>query len=317
MLLSLLCHEIGLDYSGVDVEITAIHTLGEASGSQLSFFNSDKYKHELPNTKAAAVLIEAKYADLLPKDCIALITNEPYLKLAYASKFFAHKITAKDGSPTIGDGCDISPKANFGEGVVLGDNVTVMAGAYIGDNVAIGNNTIINPNVTVYHHSIIGSSCIIHSGTIIGSDGFGFAHTKTGEHVKIYQNGNTIIENDVEIGSNSTIDRAVFGSTYIRKGAKLDNLIQIGHNCDIGMHSILVSQSGLAGSTILGRNVVMGGKSGTAGHLSIGDFAQIAANSGVTKSLDGGKIYGGFPAIEQKVWLRNQAKITLLLKKNS
>jgi UDP-3-O-[3-hydroxymyristoyl] glucosamine N-acyltransferase len=317
MLLSLLCHEIGLDYSGVDIEITALHTLSEASNSQLSFFNSDKYKHELPNTKAVAVLIEEKYADLLPKDCIALITSEPYLKLAYASKFFAHKLTAKEGIPVVGTDCNVSIKANFGEGVELGNNVTIMAGAYIGDFVTIGDDTIINPNVTIYHHSVVGYRCIIHSGTVVGSDGFGFAHTKNGEHIKIYQNGNTIIENDVEIGSNCTIDRAVFGSTYIRKGVKLDNLIQIGHNCDIGINSILVSQSGLAGSTTLGRNVVMGGKSATAGHLSIGDFAQIAGNSGVTKSLDGGKIYGGFPAIEQKIWLRNQAKIALLLKKNS
>lgn len=315
MLLSELCKQIDIEYSGLDVEILALHTLSEASSSELSFFNSDKYKHELPNTKAAAVLIEEKYAKLLPKNCIALITNEPYLKLALVSKFFAHKILVVDGVPVYGIGCDISTKANFGEGVVLGDNVTIMAGAYIGDNVVIGNDTIINPNVTIYHHSVIGSNCIIHSGTVIGSDGFGFAHTKSGEHVKIYQNGNTVIEDNVEIGSNCTIDRAVFGSTCIRRGVKLDNLIQVGHNCDIGINSILVSQSGLAGSTTLGRNVVMGGKSATAGHLSIGDFAQIAANGGVTKSLAGGKIYGGFPAIEQSVWLRNQAKIALLLKK--
>ncbi len=315
MLLSEICKEIDIEFNGVDREITAIHTLNEANSSQLSFFNSDKYKHELALTKAVAVLIEAKYADLLPDGCIALITDEPYLKLALASKFFAHKLTAIDGVPTIGINCNVSIKANFGEGVVLGNNVTIMAGAYIGDNVAIGNDTIINPNVTIYHHSVIGSSCIIHSGSVIGSDGFGFAHTKTGEHIKIYQNGNAVIEDSVEIGSNCTIDRAVFGSTYIRKGVKLDNLIQIGHNCDIGINSILVSQSGLAGSTTLGRNVVMGGKSATSGHLTIGDFAQIAGNSGVTKSLEGGKVYGGFPAIEQKEWLRNQAKINILLKK--
>ena len=189
-----------------------------------------------------------------------------------------------------------------------------MAGAYIGDDVSIGDNVIIYPNVSIYHHCHIGSNCIIHSGTVIGSDGFGFAHTKMGEHVKIYQNGNVVVEDDVEIGANCTIDRAVFGSTIIKKGAKLDNLIQIAHNCEIGEYSILTAQVGLAGSTILGRNVVMGGQSASAGHLKIGNFAQIAGMSGVTKSIDGGKVYGGFPAIEQKEWLRNQAKLNLLLK---
>ena len=236
------------------------------------------------------------------------------MKLALASKLFAYKPQTKEEKPKIGINCDISPKATFGTNVTLGDNVIVMAGVYIGDNVTIGDNTVINPNVTIYHHSRIGSNCIIHSGTVIGSDGLGFDNTRTGEHIKIYQNGNVVIEDDVEIGANCAIDRAVFGSTVIRKGSKLDNLIQIAHNCEIGAYSILTSQVGLAGSTVLGRNVVMGGQSASAGHLKIGDFAQIAGMSGVTKTLDGGKIYGGFPAVEQKEWLRNQAKLNLLLK---
>lgn len=314
MLLSAICKEIGAELNGSDREITGIHTLSEASSSELSFFNNEKYKDGLASTNAAAVLIESKYASLLPKSTVAIITDEPYLKLAIASKLFAYKLQTKMEIPKTGSNCDISDRATFGANVTLGNNVIIMAGAYIGDNVVIGDNTLINPNVSIYHHSFIGSDCIIHSGTVIGSDGFGFAHTKMGEHVKIYQNGNVVIEDDVEIGANCTIDRAVFGSTTIKKGAKLDNLIQIAHNCEIGEYSILTAQVGLAGSTVLGRNVVMGGQSASAGHLRIGDFAQIAGMSGVTKSINGGKIYGGFPAIEQKEWLRNQAKLNLLLK---
>jgi UDP-3-O-[3-hydroxymyristoyl] glucosamine N-acyltransferase len=314
MLLGAICKEIGLEFDGNDKEITGLNTLNEATENELSFFNNEKYKDGLASTNAKAVLIEAKYAHLLPQTTIALITDEPYLKLALASKLFAYKLQTKEEKPKIGTECDISSRAVFGINVTLGDNVIVMAGAYIGDDVSIGDNVIIYPNVSIYHHCHIGSKCIIHSGTVIGSDGFGFAHTKMGEHVKIYQNGNVVIEDDVEIGANCTIDRAVFGSTTIKKGAKLDNLIQIAHNCEIGEYSILTAQVGLAGSTILGRNVVMGGQSASAGHLKIGNFAQIAGMSGVTKSIDGGKVYGGFPAIEQKEWLRNQAKLNLLLK---
>ncbi len=315
MLLSSILHEIGLPFDGNDKKIIGIHTLSEANSDQLSFFNNDKYKDELTSTNAGAVLIEEKYAHLLPQDTMAIITNEPYLKLALASKMFAYKLSTKTVKPTLGNECDIDDSVIFGTNVTIGDRVTILGGCYIGDNVVIGSDTLLHPNVTIYHHTILGEKCIIHSGTVIGSDGFGFAHTRMGEHVKIYQNGNVIIENDVEIGANCAIDRAVFGSTFIRNGAKLDNLIQIGHNCDIGAYSILAGQVGMSGSTVLGRNVVMGGQSASAGHLKIGDFATIAGKSGVTKSLEGGKTYAGFPAVEHNIWLRSQAKLASLIKK--
>ncbi|MDM5271150.1 UDP-3-O-(3-hydroxymyristoyl)glucosamine N-acyltransferase [Sulfurovum sp. zt1-1] len=313
--LSQIAQNIGIEYHGKDLEIEGLHTLSEATPSQISFFNDKKYASQLPHTKAGAVLIQKEHAGLLPETTIALITDEPYLKLALASKFFAHKMKTKTEAPTMGEGCDIDESAKFGEHVTLGNNVTIMAGCYIGDNVTIGSHTLIHPNVTLYHHTKIGQECIIHSGTVIGSDGYGFAHTRMGEHIKIYQNGNAIIEDDVEIGANCTIDRAVFGSTVIRKGSKLDNLIQIGHNCDVGEYSLLAGQSGLAGSTTTGRNVVWGGQSGSAGHLHVGDFSTIAAKSAVTKSLAGGKTYAGFPAIDHKLWLKMQAKISGLLKR--
>ena len=311
--LSEITKQLALSFSGNDIEIDGIHTLSEATSSQLTFFNSEKYKDQLPHTKAAAILIEEKYADLLPSSTIALVTDEPYLKLALASRLFAHKLESKGGHPDMGEGCDIDKRVRFGKNVTLGDNVTILAGCYVGDNVTIGSETLLHPNVTLYHATKVGERCIIHAGTVIGSDGYGFAHTKLGEHVKIYQNGNAILEDDVEIGANCAIDRAVFGTTYIRKGTKLDNLIQIAHNCDVGEHTLCAAQVGLAGSTTLGRNVVMGGQSATAGHLEIGAFATIAGKGGVTKSLEGGKTYAGFPAIDHKIWLRIQAKIAGLV----
>ncbi len=312
--LTQITEDIGVDFHGEDITIEGIHTLSEATSTQLSFFTDSKYASQLADTKAAAVLIDEKHAGLLPSGTIALITDEAYLKLALASKFFAHKLGSGTSEPTVGEGCDIDKSVSFGKNVTLGDNVTLLAGCYVGDNVTIGSGTLVYPNVTLYHHTKIGSECIIHSGTVIGCDGYGFAHTKLGEHVKIYQNGNVVVEDDVEIGANCAIDRAVFGTTYIRKGTKLDNLIQIAHNCDVGEHSLCAAQVGLAGSTTLGRNVVMGGQSATAGHLEVGAFATIAGKGGVTKSLEGGKTYAGFPAIDHKTWLRLQAKIMGLLK---
>ncbi len=313
--LSHITKEIGLDFTGNDIDIDGIHTLGEASSTQLSFFNDEKYLSQLTDTKAAAVLLDAKYAEYLPSTTIALITDEPYLKLALASKLFAHKIETKGEDPKTGEGCDIDALVRFGKNVTLGDNVTILAGCYLGDNVTVGSDTLLHPNVTLYHGTQLGERCIIHSGTVIGSDGYGFAHTRTGEHVKIYQNGNAVIEDDVEIGANCTVDRAVFGTTYVRRGTKIDNLIQIAHNCDVGEHCLFASQVGLSGSTTLGRNVVMGGQSATTGHLRIGDFATLAGRCVATKSLEGGTTYGGFPAIEHRLWLRLQAKISGLIKR--
>jgi UDP-3-O-[3-hydroxymyristoyl] glucosamine N-acyltransferase len=313
--LSQITEQISLNFTGNDIEINGIHTLSEATSTQLSFFTDSKYVSQLPHTKAAAVFIDAEYADMLPSATIALVTDEAYLKLAEASRFFAHKLESKGGHPAMGEDCDIDKRVRFGKNVTLGDNVTVLAGCYIGDDVTVGSNTLLHPNVTLYHGTQLGERCIIHSGTVIGCDGYGFAHTKQGEHVKIYQNGNAVVEDDVEIGANCTVDRAVFGTTYIRKGTKLDNLIQIAHNCDVGEHTLCAAQVGLAGSTTLGRNVVMGGQSATAGHLEVGAFTTIAGKGGVTKSLEGGRTYAGFPAIDHKMWLKMQVKMLGLVKR--
>ncbi|MDF1880669.1 UDP-3-O-(3-hydroxymyristoyl)glucosamine N-acyltransferase [Sulfurimonas sp. MAG313] len=316
MRLSFIAKAIGIEFSGEDVEILGIHTLDEASSSQMSFLDNAKYMTSLENTKAIAVLCNAEAALNVPSGCIALVDEEPYLKLALASKLFAPNVIETEGEDAIiGEACFIAATAYVGKGCVIGNNVKLLPGVFVGDKAKIGDNSILHANVSVYRDCEVGQDCIIHSGTTVGSDGFGFAHTKLGEHVKIYQNGNVLIEDDVEIGANCAIDRAVFGTTLIRKGCKIDNLIQLGHNVDIGEYSILVAQCGVAGSTTLGRNVVMGGQSAAAGHITIAPFSQFAARSGITNDVkDGSKVYGGFPLMEQRSWLKLQAKLARLLK---
>ena len=308
--------EIPCDIKDENITITGLNTLTEANASQITFLDNKKYLKDLENTKAAAVLVKEEFSSLVPAGTLALITQEPYLKLAHASKLFAPKLVEVEGrDPIIGDNCTVMNNVHLGKNVTIGQNCTIMSGVSISDNVEIGSNTLLYPNVVVYRDCKVGNNCIIHSGTIIGCDGFGFAHTKEGKHIKIYQNGNVVIENDVEIGSNTTIDRAVFGTTLIKDGVKIDNLVQIAHNCVIGEYSIIVGQVGISGSTVLGRNVVMGGQSATTGHLEIAAFTTIAARGGVTKSItEGGKTWAGFPLFEHRTWLKLQAKIARLLK---
>jgi UDP-3-O-[3-hydroxymyristoyl] glucosamine N-acyltransferase len=303
---------LGLSIENTDT-ITAISALNDAKEGEISFLSDTKHEKELGTTKATAVILPAHLAHLLPHNVIALSCDEPYMSIAILSKFFAKPLQSSDKSPVVGRGTLVYPMAHIENGAIIGENCILMSGVYIGAEVVIGNNVTLYPNVVIYRDCIIGDNVTIHAGTVIGSDGFGYAHTKTGEHVKLYQNGNVVIEKDVEIGANTTIDRAVFGSTVIKQGAKLDNLIQIGHNCIVGEHSILVSQTGLAGSTTLGRNVVIGGQSATAGHLSIAPFTTLAARSGVTKSIIKAGIYGGFPLMEHKLWLKMQAKLAKIL----
>lgn len=310
-------HEIAtfLGCSGVDssLEIIGMNTLSDACEGEVSFLSDSKYEKELSGTKASAVILPYAKAHLLPEGVIALISEEPYMSVAVLSKHFAKPIRSSEILPVIGQGTHIYPTAHIENGAKIGKNCTIMSGVYIGAEAVIGDDVVLYPNVAVYRDCVIGNRVMVHAGSVIGSDGFGYAHTKTGEHVKLYQNGNVVIEEDVEIGANTTIDCAVFGSTVIKKGAKIDNLVQIGHNCIVGEYSILVSQSGLAGSTTLGRNVVMGGQSATAGHLSVAPFTTLAARSGVTKSIVTKGVYSGFPLMEHKLWLKLQAKLAKIL----
>ncbi len=316
MKLSLLAQAISLEFSGIDKEVTSFATLKEATSSQITFFENPKLLTDLQNTKAGVVILSSAYQAYVPKTSQALISDNPHLSMAYASVYFAKKAFDTSYPAHISEKCFISPNVIIGSNSVVEEGTEIMPHVTIGANVKIGKNVKIFPNVVVYDDSIIKDNCIIQAGAIIGSDGFGYAHTKMGEHIKIYHSGNVILEEDVEVGSNTTIDRAVFGSTIIQKGTKIDNLVQIGHNCEIGQACILVAQTGISGSTKLGRNVIMGGQSATAGHLEIGDFATIAARGGVSKSIEGGKIYGGFPLTLQNEWLKTQVKLAKFFKKN-
>lgn len=304
---------VGCSFDGVSVEITGINTLQDAKAGEISFLSDSKHEKELSDTKASAVILPAAKAPLLPENVIALPSEEPYMALAKLSKFFSKPIQSSDVKPDIGNGTVVYPTAYIENGARIGSHCTIMSGVYVGAEAIIGDNVTLYPNVCIYRDCMIGNNVSIHAGTVIGSDGFGYAHTKTGEHVKLYQNGNVVIEDDVEIGANCTVDCAVFGSTLIKKGSKIDNLVQIGHNCIVGEHSILVSQVGLAGSSTLGRNVVMGGQSATAGHLTIAPFTTLAARAGVTKSVPKGGVYSGFPLMEHKLWLKLQAKLAKIV----
>lgn len=299
------------------IQISALNSLIEASNTELSFLENSKYISSLKNTKAAAVLVSKDFEKEVPEGTIALVCDEPYINLAKLTKLFAPKLIEDSGKEAIiGENSTIMQNVYLGKNVKIGANCTIMHGSFIGDNVQIADNTIIYPNVTIYRDCKVGSSCIIHSGTVIGSDGFGFAHTKDGQYIKIYQNGNVKIGNNVEIGANCTIDRAVFSSTIIEDSVKIDNLVHIAHNCKIERSCILVAQVGLSGSTVLHPYVVMGGQSASSGHLEIAPFTTIAARGGVTKSIkEPKKTWAGFPLFEHKQWLKLQAKISNLLKK--
>ncbi len=300
-----------------NIEISGLNTLLDSNNKELTFLENKKYVKDLEKTKAAAVLVKEEFVSKVPKNTIALVCDEPYLKLAYASKLFAPNVVETEGKECIvGENTIIQDNVYLGKDSTVGSDCTIMAGAFIGDNVKIGNNTIIYPNVTVYRDCEIGSDCIIHAGTVIGSDGFGFANTKLGKYIKIYQNGNVVIGDDVEIGSNTAIDRAVFKSTIISSGVRLDNLVHIAHNCKIGPGCILTGQVGLSGSTTLNEYVIMGGQSAAAGHLEIAPFTTIAARGGVTKTItEPKKQWAGFPLFEHRQWLKLQGRIAKLLNK--
>ncbi len=307
---------IGAEFNGEDVEISSMNSLKDATKSELSFVSNSKYVKDVEVSNAGAIIVDAKTANAVPSGCVALVVDAPYLQMAILSKSFAPMV--EDNSlpvAEIGEGSVVSSKAEIANGAKIGKNCTILAGVYVGAESVIGDNTTLYSNVVIYRDSVIGSDCMIHANTTIGADGFGFATNKLGEHTKIYQNGNVIIEDDVEIGCNSCIDRAAFGSTLVKKGVRIDNLVQIGHNCELGEYSVFVAQSGVAGSTTFGRNCVMGGQAATAGHLSVAPFSTFAARSGITNDVkESGKTFGGFPLLEQRVWLKLQVKIARLLK---
>ena len=316
MRLSEIASILNTEFKATDVEISGMNTLKDATAQEVSFVSNSKYIKDIKDTKAAAVILSASLVKHLPETTVALVVEHSYLSMARLSKYFAPVIEDDClADAIIGEGTKISSKAEIAKGAKVGKNCTILAHVYVGSKAVIGDNTILYPNVTIYRDCFVGSDCIIQANSVIGSDGFGFATDNRGEHTKIYQNGNVVIEDDVEIGSNTSIDRAVFGSTTVKKGSRIDNLVQVGHNCEIGEYSVLAAQVGLAGSTNLGRNVVMGGQSASAGHLSVAPFTTIAGKGGISNDIkESGKTFAGFPLMDHRKWLKLQVKIARLLK---
>jgi UDP-3-O-[3-hydroxymyristoyl] glucosamine N-acyltransferase len=315
MLLSKICKILCIEFTGEDVDIAGIGPTSSANENEITFLWDEKYINELKTTKAAAILCDEKFSSLIPKTTVVLPTSQAYLQMAIISKYFAQDIINENGNePVIGENTKIYENVFISKDTKIGSNVTIMPGSFLASNVQVGDNTVIYPNVTIYNNTTIGNGVILQAGSVIGSDGYGFAYTKLGEHVKIYHNGKTVIEDNVEIGANCAIDKAVFGKTIIKKGTKIDNLVHIAHNCEVGENCLFAGQTGLAGSTKIGQNVIMGGQSGTAGHLEITDFVTIAGKAGVTKSIKEKGTYSGFPHMPHKKWLRLQGLLSRLLK---
>ncbi|MBK5967317.1 MULTISPECIES: UDP-3-O-(3-hydroxymyristoyl)glucosamine N-acyltransferase [Thiorhodovibrio] len=319
MKLSQILNALSLDMTLTDdINIDGITTLTDATPAHLSYAMSDKYANHLQTTQAGAVFVTEKIKDLLNNASIPIVVEDPELTMAYASVLFRKELGHPESSDNaIHPDAIIHQGANLGCPVTVGKNSRIMPGAYLGDGVTIGENTIIHPNVVVYHSCHIGNNCIIHANTVIGSDGFGYAHTSRGQHVKIEQLGNVIIEDDVEIGSNTSIDRATFNSTIIKTGTKIDNLVHISHNVVVGERTIIAGQTGIAGSTTIGKNVVMAAQCGAVGHITIADFTTVAARGGLTKNTEPGKTYAGFPQMEHKLWLKLQAKLARFVKSSA
>ena len=298
--------------------VSGLNGIEYAVAGEITFITNAKKAGQLAGCKAAACIVPLE-CDELNLPCIKV--RNPDLAAALVHNHLLEKKFAALGvlQPThIGKDCripgevTIGPMVCIGDRVKIGERVTLYPGVVIGSDAVIGDDTVLYANVSVADQSIIGKHVIIHAGVSIGSDGFGYATDQNGNHVKKPQVGNVQIDDEVEVGANSCIDRAAFGTTRIRHGTKIDNQVMVAHNVDVGENSILVAQVGVAGSTTLGRNVVLGGRAAVAGHLHIGDKVMVAGMSGVHGNLMQGSVVGGIPAIDVKKWGRATAAFSRL-----
>ena len=310
--------------SSVDeaILIHDIAPLDSADEGKLTFLSNTKYIAELETTKATACIIHPDLAEKAPKHLLLLQSKDPYGAYALIANAFYPlekvKSTVADtasiaADAVIGSGCRIDSGAVVSARAEIGEGCHIAANAVIGEGVRIGKHTRIGATAAI-NHAFIGANCIVHSGACIGQDGFGFAPI-AGKHVKIPQLGRVVVGDDVEIGANTCIDRGAGPDTVIGDGTKIDNLVQIGHNVQMGRGCIIVSQVGISGSAILGDYVVVGGQTGIAGHLNIGSAVQLAARSGVINNIPPKGIYGGAPAVPVREWHRQNVAIKRLGKK--
>lgn len=295
--------------------------LDRSGPNDISFFDNAKYVEQFAGSKAGACFLRPKYAEQAPATMAVLLADDPYRCYALAAQKFyplekpANAIAPSaliDSSATIGTNVAIGAGAVIGPHVIIGNGCAIGANAVIGQGVEIGERTSIGA-VSTISHALIGKNVIIHRGVHIGQDGFGFAMGRDG-HVKVPQLGRVVIEDNVEIGSNTTIDRGTGPDTFIGEGAKIDNLVMIGHNVNIGRRAVIVAQTGISGSTRIGDGAVLAGQVGIAGHLKIGAGAKLAAKSGVMADVPPGASYGGSPAMPINDWHRQTIALLRLIK---
>jgi UDP-3-O-[3-hydroxymyristoyl] glucosamine N-acyltransferase len=298
--------------------ITDVSKIEEGKPGTLSFLANPKYSEYLYTTKATAVIINNNFKLKQPTKAALIRVEDAYQAFAQLLDYYQQLKPQKSGisdkaiierSAVIGNDAYVGANAYIGHNVKIGKGVIIYPHTFIDENVQIGNNTTIYANCSVYEGSEIGENCIIHAGCVIGADGFGFAPNENGGgYKKIPQIGKVIIENDVEIGANSAVDRATMGATYIRRGVKLDNLIQVGHNAEIGENTVIAAQTGVAGSVKIGANCMIGGQVGFSGHLEIADGVKIGAQSGIMRSVkEKGAVIQGSPAMPYRDFFKSQA----------
>lgn len=302
----------------------SVHSFGKIESAQegeLTFLSNDKYESYIYTTRASIVLVADSFRAKQSISATLIRVADPYAALAQLMQLVAEQLsprrTGVDTRAVIANGANIPEVCYIGagsvieEGVTLGKGCQIYPNVYIGKGCTIGENTIVYPNASIYYGCQVGKNCIIHSGAVIGADGFGFAPQLDG-YRKIPQLGNVVIEDCVEIGANTCIDRAALGSTIIRYGAKLDNLIQIAHNCEVGAHSVLAAQVGMAGSSKIGSWCQIGGQVGIAGHLTIGDRVQIAGQTGILGNIKSDQTIMGSPAMDARQAMRVYASLRKL-----
>ncbi|MBX3234751.1 MAG: UDP-3-O-(3-hydroxymyristoyl)glucosamine N-acyltransferase [Nitrospiraceae bacterium] len=300
-----------------DGTVTGVASLEQAGPNDLAFLASERFQQIARTTKIGALLVRQRLADCANPQVV--VANPAYAFARVTQELFVRRPRSRGLSSqlvrgeqvTIGADVSIWPGVTLGDRVTIGARVTLYPGVFVGDDSTIGDDSVLYPNVVVREGCRLGARVIIHSGTVIGSDGFGYVQHE-GRHQKIPQLGGVILEDDVELGANVAVDRATFGNTIIKRGTKVDNLVQIAHNVVVGEHNILVAQVGIAGSTTLGRYVMVGGQVGIADHLQIGDQVMIAAKSGVTRSLEPNQIVSGAPVMPHTTFLKAQAVIPQL-----
>jgi len=309
-----------------NVSVSTLAKIEEGKPGSITFLANPKYTSYIYDTKSSIIIVNKTFVPEYEISATLIKVEDAYKAFSKVLEYYNQVKLMKSGieQPSVisegvthGDDLYLGSFSYIGRNTIIGNNVKIYPNSFVGDNVIIGDNTILFAGSRVYSESIIGKNCIIHSGTIIGSDGFGFVPSEDGTYSKIPQIGNVIIEDDVEIGACTTIDRATLGSTIIRKGVKLDNQIQIAHNVEIGENTVIASQTGIAGSTKIGKNCVIGGQVGIVGHIIIGNFVKIQAQTGVGKSLKDGETVQGSPAMgyndfaKSYIHFRNLPKIVI------